>query len=50
MKNKKHHTVGTFPESNRNIVDIGKGDTPNVQIHERSLSWLGTDTSMYNIV
>jgi len=30
--------------SNIKIVEIGKIDTPNTQIHDRSLSWLGTGT------
>jgi hypothetical protein len=33
MENKKYHTLGTVPNSNK-------------QGHERSLSWLGTDTSI----
>jgi hypothetical protein len=28
------------------MVDRGKLDTSNTHIHERSLSWLGTDTSI----
>jgi hypothetical protein len=31
-----------FPKSNRKIVERGKIDTHNIQIYERSLSWLGT--------
>jgi len=38
MKNKKYHTVGTVPKSNRKIVERGKVYTPNTQIHDRSLS------------
>jgi hypothetical protein len=30
------------PKSNIKIVERGKIDTPNSQIHDRSLSWLGT--------
>jgi len=41
MKNTKYHTVGTVPKSIRKIVERGKIDTPNTQIHDRSLSWLG---------
>jgi len=48
MKNKKDHTVGTISKSNIKIVDRGEIDTSNTQIHYRSLSWLGTDTSMKN--
>jgi len=42
MKNKKYHTVGTVPKSNRKIVERGKIDIPNTQIYDRSFSWLGT--------
>jgi len=28
MENKKYHTVGTVPKSNRKIVERGKIDTP----------------------
>ena len=42
IKNKKYHTVG------RKIVERGKIDTPSAQIHDWSLSWLGTDTSIKN--
>ena len=43
-KSKNYHTVGTFPKSNRKIVERGKFDTPNTQIHDDSPSWLGTGT------
>jgi hypothetical protein len=46
MKTKKCHTFGTVPKSNRKIIEKGKMDTPNKQIHDHSLSWLGTDTSI----
>ena len=44
MKNKKYHTVGTFPKSNRKILEMGKIDTLNthilyIYIHDCSLSW-----------
>jgi hypothetical protein len=39
-------SVGTFPKSNIKFVEIGKIDTPNIQIHGRSLSFLGTGTSI----
>ena len=42
----KYHTVGTIPKSNIKIVERVKMDTLYTQIHDRSLSWLGTDTSM----
>jgi hypothetical protein len=41
---KKYHTTGTFPKSKREIVERGKIDTHN--IHDCSLSWIGTDTSI----
>jgi hypothetical protein len=41
MKNKKYHTVRTLPKSKVKIVERGKMDTPNTQIHDGSLSWLG---------
>lgn len=31
MKDKKHHTVGKVPKSNRKILERGKIDTPNTQ-------------------
>ena len=44
MENKIYHTVGTVPKSNRKIVERGKIDTSNVEIHDISLSWSGTGT------
>jgi len=44
MKNKKFHTVRTFPKSNRKIIERGKIYTPNTYTHDRSLSWLSTGT------
>jgi hypothetical protein len=38
MKNKKYHTVGTISKSNIKIVETGKIDAPDIQLHERSLS------------
>jgi len=46
MENKKYHTVGIVPKSNIKIIERGKIDTPNTKIHDRSLSWLGTGTSI----
>ena len=46
MKNKKCHTVVTFPESHRQIVERCKIDTSNLQIHDRSISVCGTGTSI----
>ena len=42
MKSKKYHTVGTFPKSNRKIVERGKIDTTNTHVHDRSVSWIST--------
>ena len=36
----------TIAKSNRKIVERGKIDTPNSQIHDRSISWFGTVTSV----
>jgi hypothetical protein len=33
MKNKKYHTVGTVPKSNKKIVERGKLDSHSTQIH-----------------
>ena len=46
MINKKYHTVGTVPKSNRKIVERCKIETPNTQIHDLSLSWFIIDTSI----
>jgi hypothetical protein len=46
FKKQKYHTVGTIPKSERKIVERDKIDSPNTQIHECSLSWLATGTSM----
>ena len=42
MKNKEDHSVRTDPKSNRKIVETGKFDTPNTNIHDHSNSWLDT--------
>jgi len=44
MKGKKYHIVGTVPKSNIEILERGKIDTFNTQIHVSSLSWLDTCT------
>ena len=44
--NKKSHTVRTVPNFSRKIVERGKTDTSNTHIHDRSLSWLGTFSSI----
>jgi hypothetical protein len=49
IRNEKHniyHTVRTFPKSNRKIVERSEIDTTNTQIHDHSLSCLGTCTSI----
>jgi hypothetical protein len=46
MKNKKYYTVGMVPKPNIKIVERRTIDTPNTQIHDRPLSWLGTGTSI----
>ena len=38
----KKTTIGTIPKSNIKIVERGKFDTTNTQIHDRSLFWIGT--------
>ena len=43
---KKYHTVGTVPQFNAKMVEMGKINTPNRHIHDRSLSWLETGTSI----
>jgi hypothetical protein len=46
IKNKIYHTFETIPKSNIKIVERCKIDTHNTEIHDHSLSWLGTDTSI----
>ena len=46
LKNKKYLTIGTIPKSNIKIVERGKINTPNIKIHDRPLSWLGTGASI----
>ena len=45
-KSKTYHTVGTIPKLNIKITRKSNSDITNVQIHHRSLSWLGTGTSI----
>ena len=45
MKNENYHTVGTFPNPIRKIIERGKINTPNTYIQDHSLTWLGTDIS-----
>jgi hypothetical protein len=44
VKNKEYHTVGTIPKSNNKVVERSQIGTPNIQIHDRPCSWIGTDT------
>ena len=44
MKNNKYHI--TASKSHTNIIERGKIDTPNTQIHDHSLSWLGSGNSI----
>jgi hypothetical protein len=46
MVNKKYHIVRTIPKSNFEIVEKDKIDSTNAQIHDHSLSWFGTCTSI----
>jgi hypothetical protein len=43
---RKKNVIGTVPKFKNNIEERDKIDTTNTQIHDRSLSWLGTDTSI----
>jgi hypothetical protein len=44
MKIKKYHTILAIPKLNITIVERGKIDTPNKQIHDLPRSYLGTST------
>jgi len=48
MKDKKQNTTLSEKvlKSNRKIIKRVKIDAPNIQIHDCSLSWLGTSTSI----
>jgi len=46
MKNKKYYTAGTGLKCNEKIIERGQIGTHNTQIHDRSLHWLDTDTSV----
>jgi hypothetical protein len=48
MRNKNHHIVGTVPKSKKEIGERGNFGTLNIQIHDRSHSWLGAGTSLKN--
>lgn len=44
MINKKYHTLGTGPTSDRKIIEKETIDTVSTNIHDRLLPWLGTGT------
>ena len=44
-KKKKYHSVGTVQNSNRKITQRYTIETPNTQLHDRSLSYIRTGTS-----
>ena len=46
MKKQTNASVGTVLKSNGNTVERGNIYTINTQIHDHSLSWLGTGTSI----
>ena len=46
MTNKKYYTVGTVPKYSRKIVEKDKINNPTTHIHDRSLSCIGTNTSI----
>ena len=46
MKNEKYHTVKTLLKPNRKIVKRSNIDIPKKTIHDHSLSWLATGTSI----
>ena len=45
----KYHIVETVPKSNRQIIEKGKIDTPYTQMHDQSISWPFTDTSIKSV-
>ena len=45
-KQNTHHTVRAISTSTIKIVEKGQIYTPNTQIHDRTITWLGTDTSI----
>ena len=46
MENIKDHIRGTAPSYNGEIAERGKNYNINTEIHDRSLSWLGTGISI----
>ena len=48
IKKQKYDIIGTYPESNREIIERDQIGTPNMQIHDRSFYWVSTGTSIKN--
>ena len=46
LKNKTYRTIREVLKSNIKIVERNKINAPNTQIHDHSLFWLGTGTSI----
>ena len=46
MKKKKNYIIGIVPKANRKIAERSKIGSPNTQIHDCSLSWIRTSTSI----
>ena len=46
MEINKYYNVGTILNSNQNIVVRGTINTLSTHVHDRSLSWVDTDTSI----
>jgi len=46
MKKQTYHTFATIQKANIKIVERDKIDTSNTEIHDRSLFWLRTGTSI----
>ena len=52
MKNKKYRIIGTnknLKSNQKNRRNRDKMCTHNTHIHDRSLSWFGTDTLIYKV-
>lgn len=43
-REKKYHTVGTMTKSNIKTIERDQMESPYEQIHDHTLSWLGTNT------
>jgi len=48
LKTKQYHTVGIVLKTKQyhTVVERGQIDTPNTPMHDHSMSWLGTETSI----